>query len=192
MYRMVVVRQLFLMIRQATVTIQAFTRGTLARRTHRQVRTNLLLSICSVFYSLLFRSFERSKLQGHNLNWWNVWTLFSLLSWLQSVPPCCFRRECVGGWRGGRTGECVRRWCSCSAACAAGLPGGGCWNWRPRPAPWRSTESSTRAWRSNWCSCSFEPTGRWAQGFRVWVGSTDGIHLSSKASVLRCHVIFTW
>lgn len=36
-YRMVVVRQLFLMIRQATVTIQAFTRGALARRAYRQV-----------------------------------------------------------------------------------------------------------------------------------------------------------
>lgn len=36
-YRMVAVRHLFLMIRQATITIQAFTRGTLARRRHRQV-----------------------------------------------------------------------------------------------------------------------------------------------------------
>lgn len=36
-YRMVVVRQLFLMIRDATVTIQAFTKGTLARRRYRQV-----------------------------------------------------------------------------------------------------------------------------------------------------------
>lgn len=36
-YRMVVVRQLFLMIRQATVTIQAFTRGALARRRYRRV-----------------------------------------------------------------------------------------------------------------------------------------------------------
>lgn len=36
-YRMVVVRQLFLMIRQATLTIQAFSRGTLARRRHRRV-----------------------------------------------------------------------------------------------------------------------------------------------------------
>lgn len=36
-YRMVVVRQLFLMIRQATITIQAFTRGTLARRRYRLV-----------------------------------------------------------------------------------------------------------------------------------------------------------
>ena len=38
-YRMVAVRQLFLMIRQATLTIQAFTRGTLARRRYRQVNT---------------------------------------------------------------------------------------------------------------------------------------------------------
>lgn len=36
-FRMVVVRQLFLMIRQATITIQAFTRGTLARRRYRLV-----------------------------------------------------------------------------------------------------------------------------------------------------------
>lgn len=36
-YRMVVVRQLFLMIRQATITIQAFTRGTLERRRYRLV-----------------------------------------------------------------------------------------------------------------------------------------------------------
>lgn len=36
-YRMVEVRQLFLMIRQATVTIQAFARGALARRRYRQV-----------------------------------------------------------------------------------------------------------------------------------------------------------
>lgn len=36
-YRMVVVRQLFLMIRQATITIQAFTRGTLARHRYRLV-----------------------------------------------------------------------------------------------------------------------------------------------------------
>lgn len=36
-YRMVVVRQLFLMIRQATITIQAFTRGTLTRRRYRLV-----------------------------------------------------------------------------------------------------------------------------------------------------------
>lgn len=36
-YRMVVVRQLFLVIRQAAVTIQAFTRGALVRRTYRQV-----------------------------------------------------------------------------------------------------------------------------------------------------------
>lgn len=36
-YRMVVVRQLFLMIRQATIIIQAFTRGTLARRRYRLV-----------------------------------------------------------------------------------------------------------------------------------------------------------
>lgn len=36
-YRMVVVRQMFLMIRQATITIQAFTRGTLARQKHRLV-----------------------------------------------------------------------------------------------------------------------------------------------------------
>lgn len=37
-YRMLVVRQLFLMIRQATITIQAFSRGALARRGYRQVR----------------------------------------------------------------------------------------------------------------------------------------------------------
>lgn len=36
-YRMVAVRQLFLVIRQATVTIQAFTRGALARRRYRRV-----------------------------------------------------------------------------------------------------------------------------------------------------------
>lgn len=34
---MVVVRQLFLMIRQATIIIQAFTRGTLARHRYRLV-----------------------------------------------------------------------------------------------------------------------------------------------------------
>lgn len=37
-YRMLVVRQLFLVIRQAAVTIQAFTRGALARRRYRRVR----------------------------------------------------------------------------------------------------------------------------------------------------------
>lgn len=36
-YRMLVFRQLFLVIRQAAVTIQAFTRGALVRRSYRQV-----------------------------------------------------------------------------------------------------------------------------------------------------------
>lgn len=36
-YRMLVVRQLFLVIRNATITIQAYTRGTLTRRRYRAV-----------------------------------------------------------------------------------------------------------------------------------------------------------
>lgn len=48
-YRMVAVRQLFLMIRRATVTIQAFTRGTLTRRRYRMVSISASPTSLSTF-----------------------------------------------------------------------------------------------------------------------------------------------